>query len=92
MFCSEPIEENDRGVIMVLSYVRADADGKPVVTAAEPAHMECDLRSAIGGIGHLNGTCSCYDGAGGHPDAGLSYRDSARRVLAEVEKFRGKPL
>lgn len=46
-------------------------------------HPECELRAAVGGIGHvLDHERHCvrrHD-----PDMGLSYRESARRVLAWV--------
>jgi hypothetical protein len=39
----------------------------------EPAHNECSLRSALGGIGHLwNHQYWCMERR--DPDAGLSYR------------------
>lgn len=48
------------------------------------AHTECALRAVMGGIGHLeNHAHWCM--TQGDPDAGLSYRDSARLVRSWVE-------
>lgn len=41
-------------------------------------HRECSLRGAIGGIGHLVDHAFYCSGIG--PDAGLSYRESAKLV------------
>lgn len=43
------------------------------------AHQECAVRSVMGGIGHhLNHDYWCLEV--GDPDAGLSFRESARQV------------
>jgi len=48
-----------------------------------PAHNECALRSAVGGIGHLlDHERWCI--TEGDPDAGHSYRESALQVHAWV--------
>ena len=50
------------------------ADARPLV-----AHVECALRETQGGIGHhLDHDYWCVQMH--DPDAGLSYRDSARRI------------
>lgn len=47
--------------------------------SARPAHPECGTRMALGGIGHLEDHQHwCLEV--GDPNAGLSYRESARRV------------
>ena len=57
----------------------------PISTSEGPqqAHQQCLLRSGLGGIGHLiahDHWCTIK----GDPDAGLTYRQSARLVDAWV--------
>jgi hypothetical protein len=48
---------------------------------ARATHLECGLREVIGGIGHLtNHEYWCQ--AMGDPDAGLTYRESAKQAWA----------
>lgn len=64
MYCQEPFEEGDNGAIMPNGFAQ---------------HRECGLRSVWGGIGHLVDHVRYCNGEYG-PDAGLSYRASARLV------------
>jgi hypothetical protein len=69
-FCSEDICAGDR-------------EGQPISVDGilRRAHAECGLRSVVGGIGHLtNHDYWCIEHH--DPDAGLSYRESARQVFA----------
>lgn len=43
-----------------------------------PAHWECGLRSAVGGLNHLNGLCSCCGGTLAPDPEGVSRREAAR--------------
>lgn len=43
------------------------------------AHRECMLRACLGGIGHIRDH-DFWCGVVGDPDAGLSFRESAREV------------
>lgn len=49
--CDEPIGEGDTGTMMMYVDV-SKAESKPV-------HYECTMRSVIGSVGHIEGTCSC---------------------------------
>lgn len=51
-------------------------------------HYACALRSAIGSIGHVRGTCSCYvkDGTAEEDPPGLSRRQAARLVADYVRQ------
>jgi hypothetical protein len=70
--CDEPVGEYEAWMPM------GTPDGPGV------AHRECSLREVIGGIGHL--IAHEYWCTQRHdPDAGLTYRQSARLTLAYVE-------
>jgi hypothetical protein len=74
-YCDEPVEV---GYQPPHGAVQAWLDGRP-------AHNECGLRSALGGIGHLtdhNRWCLTE----GDPDGGYSFRESALLVSAWVEE------
>ena len=49
-------------------------------------HYACALRTALGSIGHVHGTCSCYVTDGTHEDdpPGLTKRQAARMVADYV--------
>lgn len=49
-------------------------------------HYACALRTVIGSIGHLRGTCSCYvkDGTAKEDPPGLTRRQAARLVADHV--------
>lgn len=69
--CGELIEEWDAGITM--PYITTPG------TVTEAAfHTECQLRSVMGGVAHMEKRCSCYGGVA-HDD---SSRDEARAVLA----------
>lgn len=87
LFCSELIEPGDRGVLRLCAGV---VDGK-TVTDTGPAHMECDLRSMMGNVDHLEGRCICNENAvSGGP--ATTFREEAREVLVWFENLRGRPL
>lgn len=71
LFCDEQVTDTD---------VRANSRFFDEYGNKRLAHQECALRIVLGGIGHLaNHEHWCrteHD-----PDAGLSYRESARLVL-----------
>lgn len=41
-------------------------------------HYECGLRSVVGGLNHLNGSCSCCGGTLPPDPEGTTRRDAAR--------------
>jgi len=76
LLCGVPIAEGDRGVFAL--------DGTRDEPRFPPEHIECSLRSVLGGIGHLEDHehwCLGQD----DPDGGHSYRDSALLVWAWAE-------
>jgi hypothetical protein len=68
--CGELVDEYDAGITM--PYVDA---GFEVQRCAY--HVECHLRSVLGGVAHLERRCSCY---GGKDHDGHS-REEARALL-----------
>ena len=52
--CDEAISAEDRGFLRV--HI---AEGRATV---RPIHLECDVRTIIGGLNHLRHTCSCCGG------------------------------
>jgi hypothetical protein len=77
LYCDEPIEAGDRGLLTI--YVALGADDKPE-SRAQAVHMECNLRASLGGLAHLEGRCSCHGGT----DYDGHSRADARAVLAWV--------
>ena len=51
--------------------------GDPRAPMQEDAHFECGLRSVVGGLNHLMGTCSCCGGDQEPDPPGLSRREAA---------------
>jgi hypothetical protein len=51
-------------------------------------HFACALRAALGSIGHVRGTCSCYvkDGSAEDDPPGLTKRQAARLVADYVRQ------
>lgn len=75
MLCGELIVDGDQGQMVPA----VDADGwRP-----RPQHRECALRAVFGGIGHLRDHVHWCNTVG-DPDGGLSYRDSALAVWAQL--------
>lgn len=90
MWCEEPIQDGDRGVVMPCVEMVDDAP----VARIRPAHMECNLRNSVGGIAHLEKRCRCYGGDATDTDDELPPRVAALMVLDYVvrEMRGGKPL
>ena len=70
--CCEPIEEGDIGITM--PYL-SDAEPRRV-----PFHIECHLRSALGGIAHQEKRCICFGGTDHEPPGGMTAREEAQEV------------
>lgn len=66
VWCEEQIGENDRG------FIRPDGN---------VAHLECDLRSVIGGINHQRGICSCCGGTENPDPPNLTRRQAAKAAM-----------
>jgi hypothetical protein len=84
LFCAEPIEPGDRGLLR--HYVRdigpTDVDG------IGPVHMECDLRMGLGIVAHLEGRCSCAGAPAVEPPGRPSFRVEARETLTWINARR----
>lgn len=75
--CGEPVTHEDRCVLEVV----IPAEGPPT---ERPSHWECQARSVLGSVGHIQGRCSCFGGTEEDPP-GLTKREAA---LAAVAAFR----
>ncbi len=53
VYCEEPIEANQAGVVMPAG----DAHGH---FAEKPEHYECFIRQIVGSVAHITMQCSCY--------------------------------
>jgi hypothetical protein len=76
LHCDEPIKGDDRGLIITYGTVE---NGKSVGKLV-PVHMECNLRSVLGSVEHLEGRCFCTTRRVDAVPEG-SFRDEARAVL-----------
>lgn len=75
LFCDEEILDGED--LSPLSFF--DIEGN-----AQKAHIECSLRSVLGGYGHhINHEYWCLKM--GDPDAEMSYRDSSRMVYERYQ-------
>jgi hypothetical protein len=84
MWCDEPIAEEDRGFLMPHL-------GAAVTMRAH--HLECYLRSILGGLNHLEGRCACHRKPGGLPPEppdppGMTRREAAV-AAARAARTRG---
>lgn len=76
--------DNNSGVCVFCDEGIGDYDAWVPLNAAQYAHHECSLRSVVGGIGHqIAHDYWCIQQR--DPDGGLTYRQSARMVLALVD-------
>lgn len=82
--CKEPVLPGEEAPQNVRSF---NADG---TVRVDEWHRECALRSIIGSVGHLRGTCSCNGGAEDDPP-GMSRREAARAAVAEWERRKFSP-
>ena len=87
LHCGEPIAGSDQGVFHSVGFLRGER-GEPVL---EPLHRECDIRMALGSIGHLTMRCSCEGGDFEDPP-GMTRRQSARLVKAWVDEHGPHPV
>lgn len=73
LFCEEKIEADDNGTMT--NYVG------PLGASAQPVHLECWLRQALGDVPHLEGRCLCSGGSD-HDDR--PYREASKAALEWV--------
>lgn len=81
-FCDTEILQGDRGTWTPVT--RVAGDGEPWVRI-DPVHRECNLRSGLGGIAHLEKRCKCYGGTD-QDDDGRSVREDALAVWIWVHE------
>lgn len=84
--CEEEIGERDRGVTMPYLGLGANVHQAAV-------HLECHLRSILGGALCADGTCqNCGDGTGGaiSDPPGLTAREAAIAAVAAHERKDGR--
>lgn len=72
-WCEEVIEPGDTGFMQ--TTIRKEG------ATIEPVHLECQMRSVLGSVGHLNGKCPCYGGTEGDPE-GMTRREAAAAAFA----------
>lgn len=87
LYCTEPIEAGDRGLLRACIRDNASLNGL-TDGSVEPVHLECELRSVIGPVEHLEGRCSCSTRNAGSEAPVTSFRDDARAVLAHINEER----
>lgn len=56
-YCEEAITLGQAGTLQ--AYTTSPQLGK-LVHEERPVHYECSLRSVIGSVAHIEGTCSCH--------------------------------
>jgi hypothetical protein len=74
-----------RGVCVLCDEPITDYDAWMPLNSAQLAHHECSLRSVLGGIGHLIAHDYWCQEPRHDPDAGLTYRQSAKLCVALVD-------
>jgi hypothetical protein len=74
--CKETFVDGDQGMTDVLG---------------QSMHLECQLRSIIGGVNHIKGTCACCGGTDDPDPPNVSKREAARLAVIEWEKKIGIP-
>lgn len=63
-WCTEPIREGEAGVTMPHMF----KNDRGWQAEELPAHIECHLRQALGGLAHLQGRCRCVTGECAHEE------------------------
>lgn len=76
--CREAIGPDDRGTFMFVVHSETEATW-------QPQHIECGLRTTMGGIGHLEDH-SHWCSEKHDPDGGRTYRQSALEVWEWVQR------
>lgn len=84
MYCDEPITADDRGLMR--PAVRNV--GGQLVGTQEPAHMECDLRSTMGSLAHIQGRCTCGSRTARTEAFDGTDHEEALAVLAHINRER----
>lgn len=72
LWCQEPIAAGDQGFL--IPHV-------DTTITLKPHHLECQIRSIVGGVNHIEGRCLCCGGTEDPDPPGLTRRQAA--VMAE---------
>jgi hypothetical protein len=73
LYCGEPFDEAAGDSGQATPCLRADG-----TTEIAHVHKECQLRSVVGGLAHLEGRCSCHGGTTETP--GMTARQEAVEI------------
>jgi len=74
LHCGEPIVAGDDGVVQLCIMHGRRPEWRP-------AHDECNLRAAIGGLAHIEGRCMCCGGTDPPDPPGMTRREAARAAV-----------
>jgi hypothetical protein len=79
LYCEEIVKIEDHGEIVFTS------DGP------RPVHPECNFRSLMGSVAHIEKRCSCVvPGAGETDPPGMTKREGARAALRAWHRSQGR--
>lgn len=80
--CDEPVMDGDTGtMVMHIGVDRAEV---------KPVHYECSMRSVIGSVGHVEGTCSCNVPWSNESDPpGMNRREAALAAVRAWDRRQG---
>lgn len=76
LWCEERITDGDQGVMM--SYYNGKSSGLKAL------HIECEMRSVLGGPAHFQKLCICCGGNEEDPDLGMTRRAAAQWVWKHI--------
>lgn len=84
LWCDEPIEEGDIGTIQ---GVAERAPTGEIISRTQPVHYECSMRSVLGSVSHVQGTCSCnIPGSHEGDPEGMTKREAAIAAVREWKR------
>jgi hypothetical protein len=69
-WCNEPILPDEDGFVLPMMHTCGHVDDRPW-------HLNCHMRSLIGGVNHLRRVCGCFGGALASDPAGMTAREAA---------------
>jgi hypothetical protein len=82
VYCDEPIEKSDNGLIMPVGEMRVgeySPDPRPDFISI---HLVCFMREIVGSVGHQKKTCSCFGGNEEDP-VGMTKKEAAEAAYRE---------
>jgi hypothetical protein len=75
-WCADPIMPDDNGVLIQMACLCGDGGG-----ISHPWHLNCHLRSILGGINHQKRLCGCFGGDLASDPPELSAREAADAAI-----------